>query len=288
LKRRLPDLRLVDIDNAGDAIDIALIWKVPPGLERFGNLRAILSLGAGVDQLDLDTLPKNVPLARLKDDSLTACMIDYCRLAVLRYHRDFHLYERLSREGGPWRYELPKRTSERCVGILGLGELGGAVAGDLVSAGFQVAGWSRSRKEVAGVRSCIGPEGLEEIAAMSEILINLLPLTPQTENILNRQFFSKMRVGSYLINVGRGRHLAEDDLLWALDEGRLAGATLDVFRTEPLPAGHPFWGDRRILVTPHIAAAGNPETAADYVAENIRRALRGERLLNQVDVSRGY
>jgi glyoxylate/hydroxypyruvate reductase A len=233
-------------------------------------------------------LPKGVPLARLRDPSLTEGMKAYCELAVLRYHRDFHIYERLSREGGPWRFKLPRPTANRRIGILGLGELGAGVASHLANAGFAVAGWARTSKQIPGIAAHHGSEGLDALAARSDIIINLLPLTAETENILDRKLFGRMPKGSYLINVGRGRHLVEDDLLVALRSGQLAGATLDVFRKEPLPLEHPFWHEPNILITPHVATSANPETAARQVVENIGRAMRGEALLNEVDPNRGY
>jgi glyoxylate/hydroxypyruvate reductase A len=247
-----------------------------------------LSLGAGIDQLDLSVLPRSVPLARLKDPELTKAMRQYCQLAVLRYHRDFHLYERFSQAGGPWRFRLPKPTSATRVGVLGLGELGGAVARDLVDLGFRVSGWTRNEKRIPGVQCFSGPNRLFDIAGQSDILINLLPLTADTDSILDRRLFEVMPMGSYLINVGRGRHLVEADLLAALESGQIGGATLDVFRNEPLPADHPFWRNPRVLITPHVATAANPQTAALQVVENIHRAMRGDTLVNQVDLSRGY
>lgn len=290
LKRFLPTIecRLSKDVTDPENIDIALIWKSPPRLNSYKNLRAILSLGAGIDQLDLSTLPRGVPLARLKDPELTKSMTDYCRLAVLRYHRDFHIYERFSQAGGPWRFRLPKPTSTTRVGVLGLGELGAAVARALVDLGFRVSGWSRNEKRIPGVQSFSGPERLFDVAGQSNILINLLPLTAATDGILNRRLFEAMPRESYLINVGRGRHLVEADLVSALETGQIAGATLDVFRDEPLPEGHPFWRNPRVLVTPHVATAGNPKTAAMQVVENIQRAMRGETLVNQVDRVRGY
>jgi glyoxylate/hydroxypyruvate reductase A len=290
LRRLIPsiDLRPAGAFEEPASVDVAIIWKPPADLHRYTGLKAILSLGAGVDQLDLPSLPRHVPLARLRDVTLTREMRDYCRLAVTRYQRDFHLHERHSRDGGPWRYDLPRLPSEWTVGVLGLGELGGAVASELASAGFRVSGWSRNPKSIANVRSHVGERGLSEIAATSDVLVNLLPLTPETEDILDRRLFETMRKGSYLINAGRGRHLVEQDLLDALNRDHLAGATLDVFRTEPLPPDHPFWRHPRILVTPHVAAASHPETAAPQVADNIIRAMRGDPLLNLVDRERGY
>jgi glyoxylate/hydroxypyruvate reductase A len=290
LRRLLPNLECslsTEITDPGN-IDIALIWKTPPDINAYTNLRAILCLGAGVDQLDLSSLPRGVPLARLRDPELTKAMRQYCQWAVLRYHRDFHLYERFSQAGGPWRFRLPRPPCTTRVGVLGLGELGGSVARDLVDMGFMVSGWARTERSIDGVRCFIGADRLFDIAGQSDILINLLPLTADTEGILNGSLFEAMPRGSYLINVGRGRHLVDDDLIAALASGQIGGATLDVFRNEPLPADHPFWRNPLVLVTPHVASAANAATAAIQVVDNIRRAMRGDTLLNQVDRSRGY
>jgi glyoxylate/hydroxypyruvate reductase A len=290
LKRHIPDLDAEVSSDVVDpaSIDVALIWKPPPRFAEYTNLKAILSLGAGVDQLDLHTLPVGVPIARLRDPSLIAGMVEYCRLAVLRYHRDFHFYERSSRERGPWRFSLPRPPQDRRIGVLGLGELGAAVAVDLSAAGFRVQGWARTPKSFPAVRCCVGLLGLHQLAAFSDVLINLLPLTSETVGILNTDVFARMPRGAFLINVGRGRHLVEEHLLLALRSGQLGGATLDVFQREPLPQDHPFWGEPSILITPHVATAPNPKTAALQVASNIKRAVRGEPLLNAVDRAHGY
>ena len=290
LSRLLPDLecRLSTEVRDPASIDIALIWKPPPHFELYTHLKAILSLGAGIDQLDLGSLPAGVPIARLKDPDLTNMMRIYCQLAVLRYHRGFDRYEQLSRAGGAWLFEQPRPTRSSKVGVLGLGELGGAVARDLVALGFTVGGWSRGPKEIQGVECFSGRDRLFDMAVRCDILVNLLPLTSETEGILNRRLFEAMPKGSRIINVGRGRHLVEDDLVLALESGQIGGATLDVFRQEPLPADHPFWRNPHVLITPHVATSANPETAAPQVIENIHRALRGQRLINQVDLDRGY
>lgn len=288
--RLMPDLELRVFPNFGNAdeIDVAMVWRPPAeGLGQFKNLKAILSLGAGVDQLDLTKLPPNVPVARLVDDVLTTAMAEYCLLAALRYHRRVDLYERNSRLK-KWEYHIPRPAAQRTVGILGLGVLGAATAEKLKMNGFKVVGWSRSPKTIEGVESFSGPDGIYRMAAKAEIVINLLPLTPETRGILNKKLFDAMAQGSYLVNVGRGGHLTEDDLLPALDSGKLAGATLDVFQKEPLPTEHKFWGHPLVLITPHCASTGGADTAAPQVVENIRRARAGKTLLNQVDRTKGY
>jgi len=290
MTKLMPDLELRVFPNFGNAdeIDVAMVWRPPAeGLGQFKNLKAILSLGAGVDQLDLSKLPAGVPVARLVDDVLTTAMAEYCLLAALRYHRRVDLYERNSRLK-KWEYHIPRPAAQRTVGILGLGVLGGATAEKLKMNGFKVVGWSRSPKQIAGVESFSGADGIYTMAAKAEIVINLLPLTPDTRGILNKKLFDAMQPGSYLVNVGRGGHLTEEDLIPALDSGKLAGATLDVFQKEPLAQEHPFWGRPDILVTPHCASTGGADTAAPQVVENIRRARAGKPLMNQVDRAKGY
>jgi glyoxylate/hydroxypyruvate reductase A len=291
LVAHIPDLDFRAWPDVGEVaeIDVALVWLPPEGeLKRYPNLKAILSLAAGVDALMKDqTLPPGVPIARLTDPGLTQTMTEYVTLAVLRHHRHIDAFERRQREGR-WVYELPPDVAERRVGVMGLGVLGGEAVAGLRDHGFEVAGWSRSEKSLEGVECFHGAQGLTPFLARTEILVCLLPLTPETENILDAGLFAALPESAYVINVARGLHLVEEDLLAALQSGHIAGATLDVFRQEPLPAGHPFWDHPNVLLTPHIAAAGNPRTAAPRMAENIRRALAGEPLIDLVDVGVGY
>lgn len=269
-------------------VNIALLWNIPDcGLDRFVNLRAILSLGAGVNQLDLKRLPPGVPLARLVDTSLTRTMVDYAKTAAYRYHRRFHTYERLSRLS-EWRFSRPTQTCDTTIAILGLGELGREIALALAREGFKVLGWSRTPKELVDVTTYVGPGALTELVGACDILINVLPLTDDTQQILCRSLFGHCRTGTCLINMGRGSHLVEADLLDALDARIIGDATLDVSSIEPLPSNHPFWNHPSILITPHVAGISTPKTAAKTVAANIIRAMAGERLLCQVDFARGY
>ena len=291
LKSRLPDLAMRVWPQVGDVadIDFALVWKPKPGdLARYPNLRAIFSLGAGVDHLFSDPgLPPDVPICRVVDAALTAGMTEYVLLAVLRHHRDAPAYQRRQR-AGKWQGLPFRQAFERSVGIMGLGVLGTDAANHLVALGFKVNGWSRTPKDLPGVTSFHGGDGLRPFLQNSEILVCLLPLTAETDGILNRRTFADLPRGAYLINAARGAHLVEQDLIPALDAGQLAGAALDVFRAEPLPDGHPFWGDERIIITPHIASMSGPRTVADQVAENINRARAGAPLLHVVDKRLGY
>lgn len=286
----IPDLDFRIWPDVGDPaeIDLALVWQPPPGeLARYPNLRAILSLGAGIDGLLAQPGLPDVPIARMVDPSLTRTMTEYVVLATLRHHRAFDRFEREQR-AARWSFALPPQAADRRVGVMGLGVLGGAAAASLAGHGFPVAGWSRKAKQLPGIESFAGPDGLPAFLARTDILICLLPLTRDTAGILNAATFAGLPRGAYLINVARGAHLVEDDLIAALDAGQLAGATLDVFREEPLPSDSPLWRHPLILVTPHVASYASPWTAAEEVAENIRRARAGEPLLHLVDRDRGY
>jgi glyoxylate/hydroxypyruvate reductase A len=207
--------------------------------------------------------------------------------AVLRHHREFDRFSRAQRRK-EWSYAFPLGPAERRVGVLGLGELGRAVASTLSAQGFPVAGWSRTAKEAEGITCFAGEAGLKPFLARTDILVCLLPLTAATRGILAAATFAALPQGAFVINVGRGAHLVEADLLAALASGQLAGATLDVFDQEPLPAASPLWDHPNVLITPHVASYCDPRTAADGVADNLRRLAAGEPLLNVVDRSRGY
>ncbi len=271
-----------------DLVDVALLWTPPQqGLDGFTGLRAVLSLGAGVDQLDLPQLAARIPVARLVDPVLTARMVEYCKAAVFYLHRDFHIHRR-NQAARAWTFAAPVDAAARRVLVLGLGELGAAVAASLAAEGFAVTGWSQSQKALPGVRSVQGDSALHAALAESDIVVNLLPLTSQTRGILNRALFDRFKPGASLVNVGRGAHLVEADLAAALDGGTLAAAFLDVFAEEPLDPAHPFWSHPQVHVTPHVASLGDPRHSVATIAENIHRAMRGEPLLNQIDRRTGY
>jgi glyoxylate/hydroxypyruvate reductase len=291
LGRLMPGLEIRIWPDIGDPaeIDYALVWRPEAGLlAALPNLKLILSLGAGVDHILRDPdLPPGVPIVRLVDPYLTDAMSEYVALQVLRLHRQ-DLDYRAQQQAGVWR-ELPQRNAgERPVGILGFGETGQDAGRKLAALGFPVFGWSRHERTVAGFSTFAGPAGLPQLLAGTEILICLLPLTAETRGILNARTFAALPRGAGLINAGRGGHLVEEDVIPALDSGQLSAAALDVFREEPLPAGHPFWRHPRILVTPHIAGITNPATAAPIILDNIRRFEEGRPLLNLVDPHVGY
>jgi glyoxylate/hydroxypyruvate reductase len=265
------------------------VWQPEPGLlASLPNLKLIVGLGAGVDHVLGDPLlPKGVPIVRLVDPYMTDAMSEYVALSVLRLHRQDLDYLAQQR-AAVWLEREQKNAVERPVGILGFGTLGQDAGRKLKSLGFDVAGWSRSEKEVAGFVTYAGPAGLDAVLARSEILVCLLPLTGETAGILNAAFFARMPRGAGLVNVGRGGHLVEADLLAALDSGQLSGAVLDVVGEEPLPQDHPFWRHPRIILTPHVAAETHPETAAPIIREAIRRCAAGLPVANRVDPARGY
>jgi glyoxylate/hydroxypyruvate reductase A len=270
-------------------IDYALVWRPEPGLlAALPNLKLILSLGAGVDHLLGDPeLPRHLPIVRLVDPHMTDAMSEYVALQVLRLHRG-DLDYRAQQEARIWRELDQKNAADRRVGILGLGELGRDAARKLKALGFDVAGWSRGEKAVVGIECHAGPGGLPKLLGRSEILVCLLPLTAETEGILNARTLALLPRGAALVNAARGAHLIEEDLFAALASGHISAAVLDVFRDEPLPADHPFWHHPRVVTTPHVAAFTNPATAAPIILDNIRRLEEGRPLLNQIDLARGY
>lgn len=290
IKSRRDDVELVDWRDATapERFEFALLWKPPPtGLTPYTRLRGIQSLGAGINQLDLGALPRGIPIARLIDPSLTATMVDYSVAAVYRHFRGFDAYE-ADKHQHRWQYVSPRPKRSFTVGVMGLGQLGGAIAATLATLGFPVRGWSRSARPMPGVESFSGPDGLEAFLAGTHCLICVLPLTAETRGILNAKTLRMLPQGAYLVNIGRGAHLVEADLPPLVTSGQIRGATLDVFAEEPLPAEHPFWRLPGVLITPHVAGAIDPASAAAVVLENLDRALAGKPLRNGVDLVRGY
>jgi len=289
--KHLPDLEVrfhPEIGNPDD-IEFALCFNMPQGeLANFKNLKAIFSLGAGVDHFFNDpAFPKHIPLARVVDNELASRMGEYVVQHVLNHHRDQIEYDR-QQQGHVWEVRHPPAAKNRTIGIMGLGQLGIEAAKALIGLGFNVTGWSRTAKNIEGVTSYAGDEQLSTFLSNTEILICLLPLTTKTENILNADLFAKLPQGAAIINPARGAHLVEADLIAALDCGSLSGATLDVFRTEPLPEDDPLWSHPGIRITPHVASIAAPDRVAALAAKNIIRARKGERLLNQVNPDKGY
>ena len=273
-----------------EEIDYVLSFRPPPGmLKTLPRLKAVFSLGAGVDGFFIDPdYPKRIPLVRFVDKTLSTEMAQFVTLHVLMFHRHQRAFGEAQQKRNWAQMMLPRGTADTRIGILGLGEIGTVAGERLRDFGFPVSGWSRTRKQVSGIKSFAGDEELESFLGQSDIVICLLPLTPKTQGILNAQTFAQLPQGAYVINVARGGHLIEDDLIAAIDSGHLAGATLDVFQTEPLPQTSPLWAHPKITLTPHIAAISGPGIATQFVVDGIARAERGEKLENVVDIERGY
>jgi glyoxylate/hydroxypyruvate reductase A len=271
-------------------IDYALGFRPPPGFfKTLPNVKAIFSLGAGVDGFLADPdFPTEVPLVRFVDHTMSREMTHYVVLHTLMFHRTQRQFDHAQSQKQWAQMFPPRRTEQTRVGILGLGEIGTMAGERLRDLDFPVAGWSRSKKTVPGIESFAGDGELEAFLARSDILICLLPLTPATRHILNRKTFAQLPQGAFIINAARGGHLVEADLIAAIDSGHLAGATLDVFETEPLPATSPIWTHPKITVTPHVAAMTDPRVAARYVADAIAAHLKGGKLDNLVDFKLGY
>jgi glyoxylate/hydroxypyruvate reductase A len=272
-----------------DQIRYALVWRQQPGaLSRLPNLKAILVLGAGVDSvLDDPELPVDVPVLRLMDAGLSGPMAEYALYAVLHFQRRMADYFEQQRSA-IWQRRDELLARRWPVGVMGLGVLGATVARRIAAQGYPVAGWSRSGNPVEGIEVYAGAAGFDSFLARSRVLINVLPLTPHTRDVLDARTFSIMPAGSYMVNIGRGGHVNEADLIAALDAGQLAGAMLDVFDQEPLPAVHPFWRHPKIIVTPHVAAPTLASESEAQVVENIGRLERGEQPLGPVDRNKGY
>jgi glyoxylate/hydroxypyruvate reductase A len=284
LRQALPEDEFVAVPDK--TVDVALIAQPPDGtFQKLGRPKLIQSLWMGVDQLITDPqLPRGVPVARLVDPGMVAAMSETVLAHVLDWHRHLYRY-RLQQRASTWRREEQRMASDRTIGLLGLGELGSDAARKLLALGFNVAGWSRRPKELPGVK-CF--TDLPAMLRVTDALVCLLPLTGETQGILNARTFATMKRGGCVINVARGAHLVVRDLLGALDSGWLAHAYLDVFETEPLPGNDPLWNHPAITITPHIAALTEPRTAVPKVVENIERVRRGDTPLNLVDFEAGY
>jgi phosphoglycerate dehydrogenase-like enzyme len=288
------EIRVWPQDHPRQDVELALTWVHPAGtLQEYPNLKCIYSMGAGIDHLLNDPLlpdpdlPGNPAIVRLVDRELVREMSEYLLLAVLYHFRQFDFYQAKKR-ASRWKPLLPLKKENMVIGIMGMGQLGKAAATRLQDAGFSVIGWRNSMKKIDTIPTFHGQNQLESFLSQAQILICLLPLTRKTRQILNQKTFSKLPRGAYLINVGRGGHLKEADLLEALDRGHLAGACLDVFQTEPLPVSHPFWQHPQILITPHISSQTNPQSTAPQILDNLNRLRNGKSLLNQVDLKKEY
>lgn len=269
-----------------EAVDFAVVWRQPANsLTTFPKLKALQSFGAGVDSILSDPGLPDVPLARIVDPDLTRSMLNYLHGVLLHYQLRFDQFA-MQQQKQQWKARSPRKIQQLCV--LGLGELGKAAALYFQALGYQLSGWSASPKQIAGVACYAGLNEFAKAVAEADVVICLLPLTAQTENLLNDQRLSQFKPGAILVNVARGAIVDDLALLQNLDSGQLGAACLDVFRTEPLPAEHPFWQHSAVLLTPHISAVTNADTAVLQIAENYRRVQAALPMFNLVDKQRGY
>ena len=283
-----PDLKIQvypDISDPDD-VEVAFLWQHPEGLlSSFPNLKLISSMGAGVDHILRDkSISPDIPIVRIVDEKLTWSMTNYVIMAVLNFHRQITRYQ-ADQKRKVWDMSNPE--IEVKIGVMGVGALGSDVLEKLSMMDFQVFGFGFSEKEEFKY-PYFSKDHLDQFLKEINVLVCLLPLTKETEDILNLDLFEKCNPGTYLINVARGKHLVEKDLITAFEKGYLSGAMLDVYREEPLPKDHPFWEESRITMTPHIASVTNPKAAAPQLIENIKRIKSNGKLLNLVDRNKGY
>lgn len=288
LRAALPGADITEWQPGAPQADYAVVWAPPQAFfDEQPQLQGIFNVGAGVDALMKLRWPAGATMVRLDDAGMAVQMAEYVGHAVIRYFREFEVYEASAR-GGQWAQRSTRQREAFAVGVMGLGVLGQRVVRALQAFEFPVNGWSRSPKALDGVCGFHGAGQFTPFLRASKILVNLLPLTPDTQNIMNRQTLSQLQPGGYVINVARGAHLVDEDLLALLDNGHLAGATLDVFRTEPLPAAHPFWTHSKISITPHTSARTLREESIAQIASKLVAMARGESIDGVVDPQLGY
>ena len=284
----LPGVDISEWAPGAPQADHAVVWSPPQQfMDEQPTLKGIFNTGAGVDALLKLKLPAGATLVRLDDAGMSVQMAEFVCHAIIRHFRELDGYEADVAQG-KWSFRKPRLRTDYPVGIMGLGVLGERVARAVSQFEFPVNGWSRSAKTLEGVRGFSGMAQLNDFLAASRILVCLVPLTPDTQDILNRETLSRLQPGGYVINVARGAHLVDDDLIALLDSGHLAGAALDVFRTEPLPAEHAFWRHPKITVTPHTSARTLREETIAQIAGKIAALERGEPIAGVVDRTRGY
>ena len=287
----LPQAELVPWQSGNAPADYAVVWAPPQRFfDQQTRLKGIFNIGAGVDALMKLRLPPGVPVLRLDDAGMSVQMAEYVCHAVIRHFREFDAYEADVAQGR-WSYRKPRRREDFPVGVMGLGVLGERVSQALARFDFPVLGWSRSAKTIAGVQCFSGEAGFDDFLAATRILVCLLPLTPDTQGIMRQGTLARLLPGAYVINVARGGHLVDDDLIALIDSGHLAGATLDVFCTEPLPAGHPFWAHPKISLTPHTSARTLRDESIAQIAGKILALQQGaaiSSLAGVVDPIKGY
>lgn len=288
LRRHLPQARVEAWADGAEPADYGVAWAPPQAfIDQQPRLKALFNVGAGVDKLMRLRLPGHVPVVRLDDAGMAPQMAEYVCHAVIRHYREFAAYEAQAAQGA-WVRRPARPRAQFPVGVLGLGVLGSRVAQALRQFDFPVRGWSRSARSLEGVQCFAGDAQMGDFLAHSRVLVCLLPLTDDTRDLLGRERLLQLPQGACLINVARGEHVVDDDLLALLDDGHLSGATLDVFRTEPLPPEHVFWRHPKITVTPHVSAQTLREESIAQIAGKILAFERGEPVAGMVDLQRGY
>lgn len=283
------DIRYEDALGQREDVEFAVVWAPPRGrLAQFPNLKYIFSIGAGVTHITLDEqAPLHVPIVRLQDDMLVLDMSCHVIHWVLHFHRYYNRYKLYEAQQHWLRHRYPENAKRR-VAVLGLGQTGLDACRRLRDLEFDVIGWSRSEKDIEGVRCMHGDESLPRVLQQADILVNLLPLTPATTDLINAESLSWMPDGAFIINCSRGGTIVDADLLLALENGKIEAVALDVFREEPLPADDPYWSHPKVSVTPHAAAPTNEASAARFIAGHIRGVLDGGTPSPIVDLERGY
>ena len=290
LKEKLPNTTIEVYPNIKDkdVVDFVICWKpIKNVFEQFPNIKVIQSVGAAVDHITSTQTINNSTITRIVDERLSNDMWEFLLAIVLSELKNTRTYLKQQAQNA-WKQQDYRTINDMTISILGLGKIGGYVAEKFAQIGFKVKGWSNSKKQISKVTSYDGENEFDSFLNNSNFLINLLPLTDQTKGILNKKTFRKLPKDSFLINVGRGEHLVEDDLINSLDDSKLSGAFLDVFLNEPLPKEHPFWKHAKIQITPHVASLTNVATSIEQITENYNRFLKKEKLLNVVSLKKGY
>lgn len=291
IKELLPEAEVHVWDANGAAVDAdyAIVWQPPAELfEREKKLKAVFNLGAGIDGLlAVPNLPPHLPVVRLEDAGMSVQMAEYVLHQLVEASRGMETYREQQRDG-VWKIHRPIKRSEWPVGVMGLGHIGKRVARTLADLDYRVNGWARSEHSLDDITTFAGADNLSGFLQSTRVLVNTLPLTDETRDILDYQHLSELMPGAVVINVGRGEHLVENDLLRAIDDGHVARASLDVFREEPLPPGHPFWQRQEITITPHVSARTLRDATLEQITGKIRAHYNGQSITGIVDTSRGY
>jgi len=291
LQEAAPDIKIYSYleDHDADEIEVALVWKHPENsLSKYKNLKYIASSGAGVDFIFEDVnRDKTLPITRVIDTMLAADMSEHVLALIFNQLKNLSRYK-LDQVQGTWSPQPYKRIADLTVGVLGLGALGNDLVRQLVQFGFQTQGWSNSQKSIEGVATYSGTTELNKFLNTTNVLVCLLPLTPLTKGFLNKELFEKLPKGAFVINVARGGHLVDEDLVEMLDNAHLSGASLDVFHEEPLDPSHPFWQHKKIVMTPHCASVSDTNSVVPQIIENFRRMKNNEDLLHLVSTQKGY